>query len=521
MKIQLSRKLKQMASALLVTMVLGGILCLSVMYYLSLIQQQNTLSVRSQAWNLAIAVTEAGIEEGLQALNSSAVPSSADGWYPDGTGTYWRTNQHESLGGNNYTVSLYPDIASLPRTPIITARSYISLPALAAAPSWTMFAVVGSAYPSAKPAATIVSRAVRVTCGKTSSSLFTAALVSKHAIDLNGNGVSSDSFDSSDPNKSTNGKYDPNKYKGDFGQVASNDGIVVGIGNANIYGTMHTGPNGSYSLGPNGGVGTHVWQAANVGKIQPDWFLQDANFTFPDTKLPDTSKGGYVQPGSLDVWFPTNTVIPTFHTAPAGNPPNPIPDGMVTNLKKNGTVINYTWTTLVTNALYVTNRLYDNVLDAGGKYVSSGLTGTTIVRGPNVELVLPNGLTGAEQFFFDYADNAHPGLTVYAGGTEASISGNQYVNPSGFAGSLLIYCAPTVTSFTLNGNGQFTGVLVAPNADLAMNGGGNSDQDFCGSLMVNNVRLNGHFKFHWDEALGRMNSDNDARFLVKSWNEIP
>ena len=60
-----------------------------------------------------------------------------------------------------------------------------------------------------------------------------------------------------------------------------------------------------------------------------------------------------------------------------------------------------------------------------------------------------------------------------------------------------------------------------PDADLALNGGGTSEQDFSGSLMVDtNVRLNGHFKFHWDEALGRMASDNDARYLVKSWNEI-
>ena len=159
---------------------------------------------------------------------------------------------------------------------------------------------------------------------------------------------------------------------------------------------------------------------------------------------------------------------------------------------------------------------YDNVLEANHNYVSSALTGSSIVLGPNVRLALPNGLSGAENLFFNYTDNLNPGLTVYAGGTSASISGNQYVNPSGFAGSLIVYCAPTVTSFTLNGNGQFTGVLVAPNADLAMNGGGNSDQDFCGSLMVNSVRLNGHFKFHWDEALGRMASDNDARYLVKS-----
>ena len=527
MKIQLSRKLKQMASALLVTMVLGGILCLSVMYYLSLIQQQNTLSVRSQAWNLAIAVTEAGIEEGLQALNSSAVPSSADGWTQIGT-NYWRTATMSD--GNKYTVSLYPDSASLIRAPIITARSEIALPALAAAPPSTMFAVVGSAYPSVnpstKPAATIVSRAVRVTCAKNPTSLFTAAMVSKHAIDLQGNGIATDSFDSTDPAKSKNGKYDFDTYHGDRGDVATNDKIIVGVDNANIYGVLHTTNGGSFSLGPQGGVGTYAWQAANVGGVQPKYFLQDANFTFPDTKLPDTSKGGYVQPGSLDVSFPTNSVIPTFHTeTAAAKLPSPAPLGLVTNLRKNGTVQSYTWTTFTTNTIYVTNRLYDNVLDAGGKYLSSGLTGTTIVRGPNVELVLPNGLTGAEQFFFDYTDadpnNPQPGLTVYAGGTEAVISGNQYVNPSGFAGSLLIYCAPTVTSFTMNGNGQFTGVLVAPNADLALNGSGNVQQDFSGALMVNNVRLNGTFKFHWDEALGRMKKDKDARFLVKTWNEIP
>ena len=401
--------------------------------------------------------------------------------------------------------------------PEITSRSYINLPALAAAPSRTMFAAVG--LPSGGSAT--VSRTVRVTCSRNPTTLFTAAMVSKHAIDLKGNGVAADSFDSSDPAKSTNGKYDATKYTGNFGDVATIDSLIVGVQNANIYGKLHTGPAGGYALGPQGGVGTHAWQAANGGGLQPGYFLQDANFTFPDTTTPDTS--GYLTPQPLNIVFPTNSVIPTFHTENhAWQLPNPIPSGLVTNFTSNGkTVTGYSWTTFVTNTLYVTNRLYDNVLEANGKYVSSGLHGTTIVRGTNVQLVLPSGLTGNEKLFFDYTDNANPGLTVYAGGTSASISGNQYVNPSGFAGSLLIYCAPTVTSFTLNGNGQFTGVLVAPNADLAMNGGGNSDQDFCGSLMVNSVRLNGHFKFHWDEALGRMNSGNNARYLVQSWNEIP
>ena len=161
-------------------------------------------------------------------------------------------------------------------------------------------------------------------------------------------------------------------------------------------------------------------------------------------------------------------------------------------------------------------------MHADHNYITTNLTGNTLVVGNNVRLVLPKGLTGAENLFFDYttADTTIPGLTIYAGGTSAAISGNQYINPSGFAGSLLIYCAPTVTSFTLNGNGQFTGVLVAPNANLAMNGGGSSDEDFSGSLMVNNVSLNGHFNFHWDEALAKLNAPIDARYLVKSWNEI-
>ena len=506
MKIKLSQKLKQMASALLVTMVLGGILCMFVVYYLSLIQQQNTLSVRSQGWNLAIAVTEAGIEEGLQVLNSCTNPLASDGWVANGT-VYGRTNSMP--GGNWYTVAL--DLTT-PTAPVVTARSYINVSAFAAAPSLTMFAAIGAD----STGSTIVSRAVRVTCAKNPSSLFGAAMVSKHAINMTGN-VQIDSFDSSNPAKSTNGKYDASKYMGDFGQVASNGGIV-GVGNANIYGKMHVGPNGGYSLGPNGGVGTHAWQAAHgSGVVEPGYFLQDANFTFPDTTLPNTSTG-YLTPQPGDFIFPTYSVIPTFHTVPSL--PTPTPPGLVTNFRgKSATLTGYSWTTFVTNTVHVTNH-YDNVLFANTKYVSSDLQGSTIVLGPNVTLVLPNGLDGGEKLFFNYTDNANPGLTVYAGGTTASISGPQYVNPSGFAGSLLLYCAPSVTSFTLNGNGQFTGVLVAPNADLAMHGGGSSDQDFCGALMVNSVTLNGHFGFHWDEALGNMKSDNGARYLVTSWNEI-
>jgi hypothetical protein len=619
MNIRLSRKLTQMASAMLVVMALGGILCVFVMYYLALVQQQNTLSVRSQAWNIAIAVTEAGVEEGLEALNATSGTSgslSDVGWYFDGT-QYWRTNQDAGLGGNSYIVSIRNPLSTLPE---ITSRAFVAMPLLAQTEPSVFFAAAGL-----DPNLKAVSRAVRVTCSKNPTTLFTAAMVSKHTIDLKGNGVSADSFDSSNPAKSTNGRYDASKYTGDFGDVATIDSLVVGVQNANIYGKLHTGPDGSYSMGPQGGVGTHAWQAANGGGLQPGYFLQDANFTFPDTTLPNTT--GYLtpQPGNIVVttypitsnstttatlptpkpWGPITTNALTYTTVsacpspvpwglvtnttwvnnsatqpnpiPAGTTsntiphnsywlPSPIPAGIVTNTYGDwskdypepgryvppviqignwyyfNVIAGYSWNTYTYNYptytytypatfnytynLYQTNTVvttnhYDNVLYADNNYVSSALNGNSIVMGPNVKLVLPNGLSGAENLLFNYADNLNPGLTIYAGGTSASISGNQYINPCGFAGSLLVYCAPTVTSFTLNGNGQFTGVLVAPNADLAMHGGGNSEQDFCGSLMVNSVGLNGHFKFHWDEALGRMLSANNARYLVKSWDEIP
>jgi hypothetical protein len=599
-------------------MVLGGILCMFIIYYLSLVDQQNILSARSQGWNMAIAVSEAGIEEGLQELNiyclTNGSPHASDGWVANGP-VYWGTNTIPP-DGDWYSVSL--DLTT-PTSPAITSRAYVNLPALAAAPSSSFFAAVGVGSGTAA----MLSRAVQVTCSRPTN-LFSAAMIAKHAIDLKGNGVLSDSFDSSNPAKSTNGKYDSSKYTGDYGDVATDDSIIVGVQNANIYGKLHTGPTGGYSMGPQGGVGTHAWQTANGGGMQPGYFLQDANFTFPDTTLPNTN--GYMtpQPGDIAVTFyPVTSNSTTTASLPTPLPwgpitsntvgyttisayPSPVPPGLVTNTTwvnnsttlpspvPAGTISNatahsssslpspipvdlttntssskskdypavgtyvppvtydghwyyynaisgYSWNTYTynyptytytypnftytyylyhTNAPITVTNHYDNVLYANTKYAASALNGQSIVLGPNVTLVLPNGLSGAENITWNYNDNNNPGLTVYSGGSSVSISGNQYINPCGFAGSLIVYCAPTVTSFTLNGNGQFTGVLVAPNANLAMHGGGNSDEDFCGSLMVNSVGMNGHFHFHWDEALGHMASAN-SRYLINSWNEIP
>ena len=69
-------------------------------------------------------------------------------------------------------------------------------------------------------------------------------------------------------------------------------------------------------------------------------------------------------------------------------------------------------------------------------------------------------------------------------------------------------------------NAAFVGVVVAPNADVQLNGSGDPTHptDFIGCLMANTVTMNGHFNFHYDEALG--GNPAFGRFLITSWNEI-
>lgn len=588
---------KQAASALLVSLFMITLLAVSVAGYLTYVEQQALLGARAQAWNLALGLSEAGVEEALQHLNVNYANLSVDNWSADGT-TY--TSPLRTLANGSYTVTIDN---SFPYAPVITSRAYVIPPTFAQNAPTVMFAAVG-----VDQSTTSLNRAVRVTAAR--GSLFLASMVAKHGIDLKGNGIVSDSFDSADPAKSTNGRWDPAKAL-DKGDVASNDGIVstVSVGNANIYGHVYTGPGGTATIGAQGAVGTHAWQVNNSG-FQPGYVLDTANFTFPDTTMPYNSGivpppgdvvtisssitnsttsttttppsapvSGYMGPITTNTTTVTTSVYPS--PTPGGlttntsnttvtSLPSPVPAGTSTNYTTASTssttypapgsylgsvttnivttgppsgrgtwyiynhitgiasytypvktysypTYTYTYTVYLTTPTYTTNH-YDHVI-GNGDYYAESLTGSTIVTGKG-RLVLPNGLnmTGNETTGDGITIAQGGSIQIYAGGTATKISGKGVMNDSGFAGNFIVYSALSVTTFTLDGNGEFTGVLVAPNANLTMNGGGFSMQDFTGALMVNSVTMNGHFNFHYDEALGRL-GDN-GRFLIKSWQEI-
>src|SRR5579863_2492104 len=119
MKTKILKRVKQAASALLTALIICSIFSLFVVYYLSLIEQQNLLNTRSQTWNMAIAITEAGVEEGLEHLNDNTANLALAPWSYIGGSTYYRSNTLPD--GNSYTVF----ITNSSPNPVVVARAYV------------------------------------------------------------------------------------------------------------------------------------------------------------------------------------------------------------------------------------------------------------------------------------------------------------------------------------------------------------------------------------------------------------
>ena len=70
----------------------------------------------------------------------------------------------------------------------------------------------------------------------------------------------------------------------------------------------------------------------------------------------------------------------------------------------------------------------------------------------------------------------------------------------------------------LSANAAFVGCIYCPNAAFTLGGGGNNAYDFVGASVSNTVKLNGHFKFHYDENLRRIGPGRG--YIATSWLEM-
>lgn len=528
---------RQGGSALLVTLTATVILGTALASYLKLVQYQNSAVVRSQVWNSAIPLCEAGIEDALSHLNNVGDQSrAADGWSVDGDQFYMT----RTLGSSKYEVWITGS-----NQPAITA--------------------IGYATDSISQKQ--VKRTVLVTTTRFGGGM--RGFITKDGLTMNGN-CKIDSFDSEDPNYSTGGRYDPAKAKdnGFAGSLYAN----VDTGGGGIWGYVGTGPNGTAIAN----AGDAAWMGSHTG-IQPGHYQNDLNMNFRNVEPP--FNGGGLAPLNNQNLTITNYAYLLTQTTTTTYP-SPVPaSGVATNFQTITTpTMPFSWTgTLVTNTAnasstnyptagtYIGNVVTRTVVSGNGKkavtltyydyvaitgytyqtttYTYNTTTTNTTTITENYALVTDSGnyqlsslsmsghnellvrgdtvlyVTGEFRMAGQSKITILPGasLRIYVAG-DVSLSGNGIMNLNEDATKFSIYGLPSCTEVDISGNAAFTGTIYAPQAHFDLNGGGTTTYDVVGACVARSASFHGHFNFHYDERLGRVGGK--SQFRIAYWSEI-
>jgi hypothetical protein len=288
---------------------------------------------------------------------------------------------------------------------------------------------------------------------------FRLALFGVKTINLNNHNIVVDSYDSRDPNKSTNNFYDVTKRQ-ENGNVATN-GVLIDAGSAHSYGDAAT----------NGGT---VLNTSNVtGEIRNDFYQELFAVNRPSV-LSD--------PGT-----PTEITESTTVDAKAGEPTQVIVSQI--NLSGQNTLRirgaadgSPTYAQIVVNGAISTTGQAEIVVDPG-VHVRIFVAGDVDISG--------NGII-----------NTNSPLHMQLYGLD---------RPTDAAGEPI-----SPGAMKIAGNGGFRGTVYAPSYNVSMVGGGTADSIY-GSFVGWSVAMTGVQSVHYDEALadGGLISD----YKVVSWFE--
>lgn len=288
---------------------------------------------------------------------------------------------------------------------------------------------------------------------------FRTALFGVGTIDLNSQNVVVDSYDSRDPNKSTNGAYDPTKRQQN-GDIATN-GTLLDAGGARIYGDAAT----------NGGT---VLDSANVtGEIRNDFYQELFAVRQPDIP-PDPATPTYIS---------STAVI----DAKPGNPSQFL----------FGTINLSGQNTLRIRGAADGSPTYAQIV-VQGDISTSGQGAIVLDPGVNVRIFVIGNMDITGNGFVN--SNSALNLQIYGIDRPANADGSPK-DPG---------------TVKIAGNGGFSGTVYAPSYNVTMTGGGNSDNLF-GSLVGWTVTMSGVQALHYDEALSDAGLISD--YKIVSWLE--
>jgi len=278
--------------------------------------------------------------------------------------------------------------------------------------------------------------------------VFAFALAAKDYINLDGNNLTTDSFDSADPSFSTDGNYDPLKALAE-GNIGAYLGLTnsLDIGNASIWGRIYTGAGGPTAIGLYGSVGDHLWHEADATGIEPGYASTNFSATFRDVTRPFA--GGFALSGGTFGGTNYDYVLTTANY-------------FVNNLNLSGTK----------KMLVVGNS---------SLYVSSNLT----VSG-NAYIAIGSGSS----------------LRLYMAGPTASLGGGGIINSQNATNFCYFGMSNNVS---LNVTSNFVGCIYAPNAAVSISSAATgTPTDFTGSCIAKSVTLNGPVRVHFDENFRRV-----------------
>jgi hypothetical protein len=426
MKMRTRKRFQEQGSALIITLFIACILGIGLGSCLMLVRYEHDSAVRSQAWNTALILAEGGVEEALAKLNpgaSAALPVA---------GTYGPLSR--SLAGGSYDVAYALTSASA----TIYATGRVTVPSISAT----------------------LSRVVQVSA--TNAPLLTTALATKGQIEMNGGRLSSDSYDSADPNLSNNGQY-PGWQSGKTstnGDVA----IVTGVSDASyvrVYGDLLLGPAASSGF-------TNF--AVISGIVRHDFTVD-----FPDVVVPATVN-----------WLPALPV--TYST-----------NGMIYDKA------------FLQNGSFTISGLNGNLYVGEGVNVTLQISDAAVVG--DIWIAGIGNNAGKLTIYMTGASFSVNGdMTVESGSvngfTYFGLPGNAIITLNGTPDFIGTIYAPGTALSVINNSDPWSWDYDTFN--------------FTGSTVIGSVNVNGYSRsrFHYDENLKRAGTPRRG-FVATAWNELP
>ena len=465
-------------SVLVWTVLVIAILSLIATETLRLVTAKYQNALQTSTWQESLLAAESGIDLAIIELRKSLYPQpnhAWDGWNnPPGnevTSYELTTVPNAGLNGTPMTIEANVDAPTQLIDPTNSWQYYrirtvgtikITGPARASdnpqdtklrrlSLRWERFTNgIMTSHPLDKPQ---VSRRIEAIVRPVSA--FDQAIMSVGVVDLTNQNIVVDSYDSTDPTKSTNGLYDPAKRQ-ENGDIAT-DGQLIEAGNAQIYGDVATN------------AGT-VSGAANITGIERTDFYQEPI------------------PIGAPLWADSSTASVEGTTT-------------INAVATQGSVASrYTFSSISLSG-NKTLTLAGNP-DGSQTYIEIYVTGDISVSGTG-QIVVQPGVT-AKIYFAGNVDITGNGVLN---------SNNQ---PRDF---MLYGIQPSTDSsehVSIGGNSQITASIYAPGHNVTVNGSGTNGHVY-GSIVGKTVTMTGVSNLHYDERLGSAGVINN--YKIVSWFE--